>query len=73
MANTFTQIYLQFVFAVQNRTSLIQPDSRRPRFAGNVMSVIRATSCKAARKNFFSMILIQDNVFLACAMKDIRN
>ncbi|MFA8436057.1 MAG: IS200/IS605 family transposase [Marinifilaceae bacterium] len=26
MANTFTQIYLQFVFAVQNRLSLIQPD-----------------------------------------------
>ena len=26
MANTFTQIYLQFVFAVQNRTSLIGPD-----------------------------------------------
>ncbi|MDM8544323.1 IS200/IS605 family transposase [Desulfococcaceae bacterium HSG9] len=24
MANTFTQIYIQFVFAVQNRTSLIQ-------------------------------------------------
>lgn len=26
MANTFTQIYIQFVFAVQNRTSLIQPE-----------------------------------------------
>ena len=26
MANTFTQIYIQFVFAVQNRISLIQPD-----------------------------------------------
>jgi putative transposase len=26
MANTFTQIYLQFVFAVQNRISLIQPE-----------------------------------------------
>lgn len=26
MANTFTQIYLQFVFAVQNRTSLIRPN-----------------------------------------------
>ena len=26
MANTFTQIYLQFVFAVQNRTSLIKPE-----------------------------------------------
>ena len=25
MANTFTQIYLQFVFAVQNRYSLIKP------------------------------------------------
>ena len=25
MANTFTQIYLQFVFAVQDRTSLIKP------------------------------------------------
>ena len=25
MANTFTQIYLHLVFAVQNRTSLIQP------------------------------------------------
>ena len=25
MANTFTQIYLQFVFAVQNRASLISP------------------------------------------------
>ncbi len=25
MANTFTQIYIQFVFAVQNRISLIQP------------------------------------------------
>ena len=25
MANTFTQIYLHFVFAVQNRMSLIQP------------------------------------------------
>ena len=24
MANTFTQIYIQFVFAIQNRTSLIQ-------------------------------------------------
>ena len=26
MANTYTQIYIQFVFAVQNRTSLIQPE-----------------------------------------------
>jgi REP element-mobilizing transposase RayT len=26
MANTYTQIYLQFVFAVQNRVSLIHPD-----------------------------------------------
>jgi REP element-mobilizing transposase RayT len=26
MANTFTQIYLQFVFAVQNRISLITPE-----------------------------------------------
>jgi REP element-mobilizing transposase RayT len=26
MANTYTNIYLQFVFAVQNRTSLIKPD-----------------------------------------------
>jgi putative transposase len=26
MANTFTQMYLQFVFAVQNRDSLIHPD-----------------------------------------------
>lgn len=26
MANTFTQIYLHIVFAVQNRTSLIQPE-----------------------------------------------
>jgi putative transposase len=26
MANTFTQIYLHLVFAVQNRISLIQPD-----------------------------------------------
>ena len=26
MANTFTQIYIQFVFAVQNRVSLIQPE-----------------------------------------------
>ena len=26
MANTFTQIYIQFVFAVQNRISLIQPE-----------------------------------------------
>jgi len=26
MANTFTKIYLQFVFAVQNRISLIQPE-----------------------------------------------
>jgi len=26
MANTYTQIYLQFVFAVENRISLIQPD-----------------------------------------------
>ena len=26
MANTFTQIYLQFVFAVQDRTSLILPE-----------------------------------------------
>ena len=26
MANTYTQIYLQFVFAVQNRVSLIQPE-----------------------------------------------
>lgn len=25
MANTYTQIYLQLIFAVQNRTSLIQP------------------------------------------------
>jgi REP element-mobilizing transposase RayT len=25
MANTYTQLYIQFVFAVQNRTSLIQP------------------------------------------------
>ncbi len=25
MANTFTQLYIQFVFAVQNRISLIQP------------------------------------------------
>jgi len=28
MANTFTQIYIQFVFAVQNRASLIQPEWR---------------------------------------------
>ena len=28
MANTFTQIYIQFVFAVQNRASLIQPSWR---------------------------------------------
>ena len=26
MANTYTQIYLQFVFAVENRASLIQPE-----------------------------------------------
>lgn len=26
MANTFTQIYLHLVFAVQNRISLIQPE-----------------------------------------------
>jgi REP element-mobilizing transposase RayT len=26
MANTFTQIYIQFVFAVQNRISLIQAE-----------------------------------------------
>ena len=26
MANTYTQMYLQFVFAVQNRESLIQPE-----------------------------------------------
>ena len=26
MANTFTQIYIHFVFAVQNRSSLIQPE-----------------------------------------------
>ncbi len=26
MANTYSQIYLQFVFAVQNRVSLISPD-----------------------------------------------
>ena len=26
MANTFTQIYIQFVFAVENRASLIQPE-----------------------------------------------
>lgn len=26
MANTFTQIYIQFVFAVQNRVSLIRPE-----------------------------------------------
>jgi REP element-mobilizing transposase RayT len=26
MANTFTQIYIQFIFAVQNRSSLIQPE-----------------------------------------------
>jgi hypothetical protein len=26
MANTFTQIYLQFVFAVENRISLIMPE-----------------------------------------------
>ena len=26
MANTFTQIYIHFVFAVQNRVSLIQPE-----------------------------------------------
>lgn len=25
MANTYTQVYIQFVFAVQNRTSLIHP------------------------------------------------
>ncbi len=25
MANTFTQLHIQFVFAVQNRISLIQP------------------------------------------------
>ena len=25
MANTYTQLYIQFVFAVQNRISLIQP------------------------------------------------
>jgi len=28
MANTFTQIYLQFVFAVQDRISLIRSDSK---------------------------------------------
>ena len=26
MANTYTQLYVQFVFAVQNRISLIQPE-----------------------------------------------
>lgn len=26
MANTYTQLYIQFVFAVQNRKSLIQPE-----------------------------------------------
>lgn len=26
MANTYTQLYVQFVFAVQNRASLIQPE-----------------------------------------------
>lgn len=26
MGNTYTQLYIQFVFAVQNRLSLIQPD-----------------------------------------------
>jgi putative transposase len=26
MANTYTQLYIQFVFAVQNRVSLIQPE-----------------------------------------------
>jgi len=26
MANTFTQIYIHFVFAVQNRASLVQPE-----------------------------------------------
>lgn len=26
MANTYTQLYIHFIFAVQNRTSLIQPD-----------------------------------------------
>ncbi len=26
MANTYTQLYIQFVFAVQNRTSLIKPE-----------------------------------------------
>jgi putative transposase len=26
MANTYTQLYIQFVFAVQNRISLIKPD-----------------------------------------------
>ncbi len=26
MANTYTQLYVQFVFAVQNRVSLIQPE-----------------------------------------------
>ena len=26
MANTFTQVYIHFVFAVENRASLIQPD-----------------------------------------------
>ena len=26
MANTFTQIYIQFIFAVQSRASLIQPE-----------------------------------------------
>lgn len=28
MANTFSQIYLQFVFAVKNRQSLIQKENR---------------------------------------------
>lgn len=26
MANTYSQLYIQFVFAVQNRISLIQPE-----------------------------------------------
>jgi len=37
------------------------------------MTGVEQSRRELAWMNFFSVILTQDNVFLACAMKDMRN
>ena len=53
MANTFTQIYLHFVFAVQDRASLIRADWREELYK-YITGIVQNNKHKLNKKLIFS-------------------